>query len=166
MFSFLSRPEKVDCAYPKITETIPSSKLGYHTNNVYAGFPPLMSDGRVVTAAYQPEAVLNSYLLEETGLQNNWEYRRYLQKNALDIMKFNMKESCNDVGYMYRFQDLTTNYSTPTTVPSFLDDSSELKGYQNSDLKQLYLSREQLEAKMVAPQITQAELLKNEKMMR
>ena len=33
-------------------------------------------------------------------------------------------------------------------------------GYQQSDLKYIYLSREQLDARKVAPAITQEELLK------
>ena len=37
-------------------------------------------------------------------------------------------------------------------------DSTKPIGYQTSDLKQLYLSRDQLQSRIVAPEITQAEL--------
>jgi hypothetical protein len=48
---------------------------------------------------------------------------------------------------------------TPFIYPSFLD-ASEPKGYQSSDLKNLYLTREQLNSRMTSPVVTQAELIK------
>ena len=60
---FSSEPLYYDSAYPPIKETLPPSALGYRANNKYDGFPPLMSDGRTITATYQPEAVLNEHLL-------------------------------------------------------------------------------------------------------
>jgi hypothetical protein len=155
-------PEKFDCAYPKLKETIPPSRLGYHSNNKYDGFPPIMMDGRTVTASWQPEAILNEHLLKEIGVQTNWQYRQYLIKNAKDIMKYNCVQTSTDAGYMKRYADLTTgsaSYSTPYIAPSFVD-TNEPKGYQPSDLKDLYLSREQLQARMVAPEITQEEIMR------
>jgi KDO2-lipid IV(A) lauroyltransferase len=78
-------PEKFECAYPKLKETIPQSRLGYHSNNKYDGFPPLMMDGRTITASWQPEAILNEHLLKEpvaagTGVivalphSGNWDH--------------------------------------------------------------------------------------------
>ena len=153
-------PENFESAYPKIKETVPPSKLGYHSNNKYEGFPPLMMDGRTITASWQPEAVLNENLLKEIGVQTNWQYRQYLTKNAKDIMKYNCTQSATDSGYFKRYADLANkSYSTPYTVPSFVDNS-EPKGYQSSDLKDLYLTREQLEARMIAPEISQEEVLR------
>ena len=87
-------PEKFECAYPKINETIPQSRLGYHSNNKYDGFPPLMMDGRTITSSWQPEGVLNQHLLKEIGVQTNWQYRQYMIKNAKDIMKYKDDELC------------------------------------------------------------------------
>lgn len=156
-------PEKFECAYPKIKETIPQSRLGYHSNNKYDGFPPLMSDGRSITASWQPEAVLNNYLLKEIDVQTNWQYRQYMIKNAKDIMKYNCVQSSNDAGYIKRYDDLmsaSSNYSTPYIVPSYTDQKTDQPGYQTSDLKETYLTREQLDARMVAPEITQEEMLR------
>jgi hypothetical protein len=157
-------PEKFECAYPKIRETIPQSRLGYHSNNKYDGFPPLMMDGRTITASWQPEAILNEHLLKEIGVQTNWQYRQYLIKNAKDIMKYNCVQSSTDAGYLKRYADLTAGsatYSTPYIAPSFVDNTeSNAKGYQSSDLKDLYLSREQLQARMVAPEITQEDIMR------
>ena len=51
--------QSVNCAYPVIKETVPESARGYNTNNKYPQFPPLMSDGRSVTATWQPESSIN-----------------------------------------------------------------------------------------------------------
>ena len=156
MFSFLSNSET------NIQETIPRSSLGYGTNPVYPGFPPIMMDGRAIVASDQPEAVLNNALIKELGIQSNWQYRNYLTQNAADIMRYNYRESSNDVGYFKRYTDTAKGYNVPFIYPSFI---SEVKpnGYQTSDLKQAYLSREQLDARKVAPIISQEEIMQYNK---
>ena len=138
---------------------IPRSTLGYGANTVYPGFPPLMSDGRAIVASDQPESVLNNALLKEAGIQSNWEYRKYLTNQAKDIMRYNYRESANDLGYFKRYNDTETGYSVPYVYPSFISQDKPT-GYVSSDLKSTYLSREQLQAQRVAPVITQNELLK------
>jgi len=158
---FQSEPTSYATAYSNQTESLPPSALGYHSNNKYEGFPPLMSDGRTVTASYQPEAVLNEHLLREIGVESNWQYRQYLTKNAKEIMKYNCIQTATDSGYLKRYADLTSgSYSTPFIYPSY-ENKQRPQGYVDSDLKELYLSRDQLQARMVAPEITQAELYKN-----
>ena len=151
--------ENYNCAYPKVKETIPQSKLGYHSNNKYDGFPPLMSDGRTITASWQPEAVMNNHLKKSVGLETNWQYRHYLTKNAKDIMKYNCIQSSTDAGYMKRYTDLNSSYSTPALYSSVFDENKR-ETKKVSDLKQNYLSREQLQSQMVAPEITQEQLLR------
>lgn len=161
MSIFYTEPSNFESAYPNMKETIPPSKLGYHANNKYDGFPPIMSDGRTVTASYQPEAILNEHLIKEVGLGTNWEYRQYLIKNGKEIMKYNCVQAANDVGYVARYTDLQSgsSYSTPYTY-SATTSVERPKGYQASDLKDMYVSREQLQSRMIAPEITQAELYK------
>jgi len=137
-------------AYPVIKETIPASRLGYDSNNVYAGFPPLMSDGRVVLAAHQPDAVVNQQLIVDHGIQSNWEYRRFLQENAQMVMETNMREASNDCGYYNRWIDYKMQLKEPIMYNSLLDNRQP-EFYENSDLKQIYLSREQLDAMKMAP---------------
>ena len=150
MFSFLSNSQNVQ-------ENIPKSTLGYGANSVYNGFPPIMMDGRAIVASDQPEAVLNNALMKELGIKSNWEYRNYLTKNAKDIMSYNYRESSNDVGYFKRYQDTPNEYNVPFTYPSFISDERP-NGYQSSDLKQSYLSREQLNARKVAPVIKKEDI--------
>jgi hypothetical protein len=165
MFSY-PHYEKIDSAYPVIKETVPQSSLGYATNNKYPGFPPLMSDGRSVTSTWQPEALINDDLIQSNNIRSNWQYRRYLTNNSKDIMEYNFRESTNDVGYYKRPIDLPNIQSnavsnmngTPYIFSSILDQSKPF-GYQTSDLKEMYLSREQLDARKISPVITQADLL-------
>lgn len=154
-------PQTYNSAYSNNEkEKIHQSRMGYHSNNKYDGFPPLMMDGRTITSSWQPEAVLNSELLKAINVETNWQYRQYMIKNANDIMKYNCIQSATDAGYLKRYADLENNsYSSPYISQSFVDDNKPT-GYQSSDLKELYLTREQLQARMIAPEITQEELIK------
>ena len=151
MFQGLS----LDCAYPVIKETIPASQLGYKSNNRYDGFPPLMNDGRSVFASARSETLLHNSLLKESGETNNAKYREYMVKNAMSIMENDFRNASNDVGYYERFIDeISSNKPSgaPYTFKSIMDDARPL-GHSSSDLKSLYLSREQHEARRVAPHV-------------
>jgi len=158
--------ETLSCAYPIIKETVPQSALGYRTNNKYPEFPPLMNDGRAVTASYQPEAVLNEKLIRSNNIQSNWQYRRYLTNHAKEIMEYNFREASTDAGYFTRHSELPSIdknqvagvSSTPYLYSSAID-TSKPKGYETSDLKDIYLSREQLDARRISPVVTQDEFL-------
>jgi hypothetical protein len=127
-----------------------------------------MSDGRAITATWQPNAIANSYLIQSNSLRSNWQYREFLQKNALDIMKQNFEESSNDSGYYKRPVDLPSiqsnqiqqSHINPARYSSVLDTNPVL-GSTNSDLKVAYLTREQLDARKVSPIITQSELFRS-----
>jgi len=127
-------PMPVECAFPIIKETVPASRLGYSTNNIYDGFPPLMNDGRSITAAFQPQSVVNDQIIVDSGIQTNWQYRKYLVDNGKKIMERNFKDACNDVGYVERY--VGENVPAATTGRRVVNN--------DSDLKQMYLSREQL----------------------
>ena len=162
---------QIEVVYPR-QEDLPKSAMGYAANNLYPGFPPLMADGRSLIASWQPEAVVNDQLRKTNGIQSNWEYRRYLTNNAEMIMRQNYIESANDVGYYERQHGDTTStfgsigdqvsvagkHASPYRFESLFDNAEPL-GYSNTDLKQVYLTREQLDARRVAPAITQAELI-------
>lgn len=136
--------------------------LGYSVNNQYGNFPPLMSDGRTSIASWQPEAVRNNELLKSNDIKSNNAYRNFLTKNGNQIMKLDFMSSLNDVGFYKRYADQPKHDVSPYLYKSYLDDSQP-DGYSNSDLKDLYVSREQLQARKVSPIITQYELLKDKK---
>ena len=132
---------------------IPKSIYGYQTNNLYKDFPPFMNDGRVIVAAWTQESVINNNLLTSTGLKSNWEFRKHLTNNANSIIEKNQAESLNDIGYIARYSIAPEQKNTiPYTYKSYLDNSKPV-GYQNSDLKELYLTVEQLNARKMAPAI-------------
>lgn len=136
------------------TLTIPKSSLGYGTNNRHRQFPPLMSDGRSVVSSSQSAEIMNNKLIKENNITSNWEYRQYMIKNGNTIMEYNYKESSNDTGYIIPPIKKTINNPQntrlilPYTFDSLNDNS---KPFEMSDLKQLYLSKEQLNSKKVVP---------------
>jgi len=170
MFSFpANQSQTTEYAFPVIKENVPMHSLGYNSNNKYPGFPPLMSDGRAVTASWQSDSVINADLIQKHGIRSNWEYRKYLTDNALDIMKYNFTASTNDSGYYKRpidipnIQSNIVHLNSNSRVPylhSSLKDNTKPYGYTPSDLKDMYLSREQLDAKKISPSITQSDILK------
>ena len=155
MFSFL-KGENMNCAYPSIQETLPASTLGYQTNNRFKSFPPMMNDGRSILSTWEPESNINNGLTKINNIQSNWQYRRFIQKHADNIIQHNINEACNDTGYYMRDVNPPI-YNGPPKLYSSLYEISPTE--TDSDLKQLYLSRERLDSRKMAPEITQAELI-------
>ena len=160
-------PESIHSAYPIIKETVPKSERGYNTNNKYSGFPPLMSDGRSITATWQHDAVANHKLVQDNNIKSNWNYRKFLTDNAGNVMEQNFRESSNDTGYNSRFttapniqSNFVSNMGSPTLYASVEHNPTTL-GHTTSDLKTSYLSRENLQARKISPVITQDELIKS-----
>ena len=163
MFSFLNRGSNLNCEYPIVRETLPKSTLGYNTNNKYPAFPPLMSDGRALISSYQSNEVINDKILKNSGIKSNWKYREYLTQNAKYIIQYNFTEACNDAGYYSRVVEpepgVPENLYKPPYLYANYMDSTPVLGVDQSDLKQNYLSREQLNSRKIAPAITQEQLL-------
>jgi hypothetical protein len=135
-----------------------SAPLGYNTNNKYPEFPPLMSDGRAVTASFQPESAINNDIINKNNIKSNWEYRQFLTKNATQLMEQNFVEACNDTGCsvpVYEIHNSANIIKDANATPFFYRSdnlNSQPFGYSSSDLKTAYLSREELTAqKDVAP---------------
>jgi hypothetical protein len=144
----------LNSAYPSLNET-PKSTYGFKTHNLYKDVPPFMNDGRVIVASWQQESITNNNLLLSTGMKSNWEFRKYLTENAKSIIQKEQAESLNDIGYIARYSTAPEqSISVPYYYKSYLDNTQPF-GYQSSDLKQLYLSAEQLNARKMAPVITQ-----------
>jgi hypothetical protein len=123
------------------------------SNNIHFNFPPIMSDGRNF-AQWQPDAVVNNRIQQKEGIQNNWSYRQYLQQNGLQIMNYNTTEACYELGLDPHVQTgKTPSDNVPYTFKSTFDTGKPGFGYCNSDLKNPYLSREQLNSRLVAPSI-------------
>jgi hypothetical protein len=123
------------------------------SNNIHFNSPPIMSDGRNF-AQWQPDAAVNKRIQQTEGITNNWNYRQYLQQNGLQIMNYNTAGACYELGLDPHVQTgKTPSDNVPFTFRSTFDTSKPGFGYCNSDLKNPYLSREQLNSRMVAPSI-------------
>jgi len=124
------------------------------SNNIHFNFPPIMADGRNY-ASWQPDAVINKRIQQQENIHNNWTYRQYLQKNGVAIMKFNSNEACYDMGLpSHVYTGNTPSSNVPFYFKSTFDNSKPGYGYCNSDLKNPYISREQLNARIISPTVT------------
>jgi hypothetical protein len=123
------------------------------SNNIDFNFPPIMNDGRL-WSQWQPDAVVNERIQRQENIQSNWQYRQYLQKNGTEIMNYNTKEACYTLGLDPHYvTDKTPSDNVPFTFKGTFDTSKPGFGYCNSDLKNPYLSMEQLNARLIAPSI-------------
>ena len=124
------------------------------SNNIHFNSPPIMSDGRNF-ASWQPEAVVNKRIQQQEKITTNWSYRQYMQQNGLQIMQYNTAEACYELGLDPHTQVGTTpSENVPYMFKSTFDSSKPGYGYNDSNLKNPYLSREQLNAKMISPHIS------------
>jgi hypothetical protein len=127
------------------------------SNNIHFDFPPIMADGRNY-ASWQPEAVINKRIQRKEDIKTNWQYRQFLTNNGRKIMNYNNLSACYDLGMPCSVNSIGDNNTPSSNVPilykSLFDTGSPGYGYQNSDLKNPYLSRQQLEAKMMSPYFT------------
>lgn len=131
------------------------------SNNINFNFPPIMADGRNY-ATWQPEAVVNKRIQEQENIHNNWTYRQYLQNNGLAIMKYNSGEACYNLGLNpHVYTGKTPSNNVPFMFKSSFDNRKPGYGYCTSDLKNPYLSSEQLNARMISPYISENEFNKN-----
>jgi hypothetical protein len=121
------------------------------SNNIHNNMPPLMSDGRNFSM-WLPDEVVNSQIKKDAGITSNWDYRRYLQENASLIMAQNSMNAISGTGF--NEVQKTQQQNTPFVYMNTFDNNKPTVGYSNSDLKSQYLSREQLNARMMSPSIS------------
>ena len=132
------------------------------SNNIHFNYPPIMADGRNF-ASWQPGAVVNEKIRQESGIKSNWQYRKYLMENADQIIKYNQLGACEQSsGGVVNYGGEEKLNGSPFLYNSYLENSQPF-GYENSDLKNTYLTRQQLQERMVTPVITQEQLIMQEK---
>ena len=127
-------------------------------NNIHLLFPALMEDGNIYTN-WQSSSLNDADLKKKSSQRDNYQYRRWLVSNACSIIKQNQVNS---------FADSCTNNNSFKGVKQSskyifrnCNDKVIPYGYESSDLKDIYLSKQQLQEKLKAPIMTQEELLKN-----
>ena len=144
MFSFYNSP-------PSCPE-VPKSNFGYNTNNKFANFPPLMSDGRALVASWQSSSFVDNKYKNDNAITTNWQYRKYLTINADKIIKDEYQNSLTDQGYYTKYPFDENSFPTPKMYTSIHEDVYPI-GKENTDLKSMYLSKEQLNSRKITPEI-------------
>jgi hypothetical protein len=123
------------------------------SNNIHFAFPPIMNDGRNYSS-WTADSTMNNQIKRDANITSNWDYRRYLQTNAHQIMKQNTAGACYTLGINpVTLINNETLPSSPFVFKSTQDNQGPPFGYENTDLKNMYLSREQLNARMISPSI-------------
>jgi hypothetical protein len=89
-------------------------------------------------AYWQPDSSLNNALRKQAGIRSNWDYRRYMTNQAVGIMNYNTEQAQQAFGLPVYFTS---------------DDCIKKTTGYDSDLKQSYVSREKMMAKMVSPSL-------------
>jgi len=118
-----------------------------------------MHDGRNY-ASWQSGAAINENLRKKIGIKQNWEYRKYLVDNADSIIRQNQENACDQCGNCKLDVDNSIKYPQAPYVYNTKNESSQPYGYENSDLKNLYLSKQNLQSRQVIPVYTQDQLIK------
>lgn len=127
-------------------------------NNIHFNFPPLMNDTRNFST-YQPGTVLDEKLKAKSNIKNNSDYRKYLQTNADSIIKNNQYNACGEcstcpyIGNKNNDNNDNNNIENSPYIFNSILSNDQPFGYENSDLKNIYLSRQQLDARMYSPRI-------------
>lgn len=131
------------------------------SNNIHFDFPPIMMDGRNF-ANWQPGAVINEKIRQEADIKTNSDYRKYLTDNADKIIKYNQSQSCDQCCSCPAIYGAEVPRGSESNTPYLYKSCSDASvpfGYETSDLKNDYLSRQQLQARLNIPLMTQEEIL-------
>ena len=123
------------------------------TNNIHFNFPALMDDSRIFST-YESSGLSDSKIKKTNGIKTNSDYRSYLQKNADTIIRDNQLNACDNCGtcqYNTKIQSKDIKMSNTPYIFETTLSADQPYGYESSDLKNIYLSRQQLEARMHTP---------------
>lgn len=126
------------------------------SNNIHFNIPPLMSDGRHYTT-FDPSCKANNELRDSLGIKNNYQYRQWLINNSTSVAKHNKKLACNESSQCIVEAAQAPSYQK-YLFKNCADDSRPY-GYEESDLKNMYVTRKALQSKLKAPIMTQEQLL-------
>lgn len=129
------------------------------SNNIHFDFPPIMMDGRNY-ATWQPGAQVSNDIRKQENIKTNWQYRKYMTQNADAIIRHNQMAACDQCcACPARYGSTGEGKASSPFIFQSCTDKSQPFGYENSDLKSLYLSKYELQCRMYTPTISQEQLL-------
>lgn len=104
--------------------------------------------------AWQPQGTVNSRILVDEGLTSNWKYRQYMQKNATAIMKYDTQQYFNASGNNpYTLVNNQHVQQNPYIFGSLYNDTQPPVVGSMTDLKQQFIQKQQMQARMISPSI-------------
>lgn len=130
----------------------------YDCNNICKEYPTLVEDGRQYTN-YDFPTKINKNLMEKNGVKTNYEYRKFLINNAKTLINNNQQDACNHVG-ICKYGPTLEILQNGKYLYKSCQDTTQPFGYETSDLKNMYLSREALHSRLSAPLMSQQDFLK------
>ena len=122
------------------------------SNNVYFDLPPMMEDGRVFDERKTESQIMHENKIKNNSIKTNADYIKYLANNADSIISYNQVESYHQTGFKPVIFQNELSSNVPYLFKSKSDPSRPV-GYNDSDLKKKYLTREQLQSQLTAPVI-------------
>jgi len=126
-------------------------------NNIHSNFPAMMSDGKFSTN-WNTACANNNRLKREGGVVDNYNYRQYLQKNGNTLILKNQLSACNNCGLAWN-EYHNKNDTHKKYIFKACNDDSTPPGYEKSDLKNSYLSRQELASRTQPKYLTQDQML-------
>jgi len=123
-------------------------------NNIHFDYPALMSDGRHSTD-YRSACKVNNIFLYKNNIHTNYDYRQFLIKHSEAVKKSNRHRVFQNCGVYKNGYPYILGEGTPKHIYQSKHDQHQPYGYEGSDLKNLYLTREDLQSRMVAPLLSQ-----------
>jgi hypothetical protein len=132
------------------------SKWQKPSNSIHSGFPALAHDGNLYTDWSGSES-MNNTIKKTAGTTSNYSYRQWLIHNGVKMINLNTKSAEeHGCGHMTDFEPVENSNKY---IFKGGDDTIRPFGYEDSDLKQLYLNESMLHNRMSAPIMTQHEML-------
>tara|TARA_Y100001935_G_scaffold254353_1_gene263150 strand:+ start:8099 stop:8518 length:420 start_codon:yes stop_codon:yes gene_type:complete len=130
------------------------------STNIQFDFPVIIGDGSKYES-WQPGAETNKIIRKNEGIVNNMQYRKYLIANSDKIIKTNQMEACGECcGNTPQFGSGKKINDRPFLYKS-CNENAKPHGYETSDLKNIYMTRHQLQSTQVTPVLTQEYLFKH-----
>lgn len=126
-----------------------SWKSNTASNNIHFDFPAIMNDSRNYSA-FIPNIELDNHIKQQNNIKNNTEYRKFLQNNANDIIRSNFIASGMNSNVIFNQLIEKHNESKPYIFNNLLSRDQPY-GYESSDMKEIYLSRQELNGRIHAP---------------
>ena len=127
-------------------------------NNYYSNFLSVMEDSTMFTN-WNTACKTNDKLKESVGITDNFNYRQWLIKNGREFTKKNKMNAYTKANVTNDFSNLFKK--SDKYIFKSNNDNRTPEGYETSNLKEIYLSKQKLNEKLVAPIMTQYDLMKN-----